>query len=53
VVLSGGVFQNVLLLQLAVNLLKKNKFYVYCHKRFPTNDSSISIGQAAVANENL
>jgi hydrogenase maturation protein HypF len=53
VVLSGGVFQNMLLLKLAVGLLVKEKFSVYYHHRYPFNDGAISIGQVVVANENI
>ncbi|MDP2922588.1 MAG: carbamoyltransferase HypF [Candidatus Omnitrophota bacterium] len=53
VVLSGGVFQNALLLRLAVKLLEKANFSVYYHHRFPFNDGAISIGQVVVANENI
>ncbi|GAA0699192.1 carbamoyltransferase HypF [Paraclostridium ghonii] len=49
VALSGGVFQNDIIL---VNLYKKlrdQKFEVLTHKLLPCNDSSISIGQLIVA----
>ncbi|MCA1564384.1 MAG: carbamoyltransferase HypF [Acidobacteria bacterium] len=49
VVLSGGVFQNVFLLERAVALLKADGFEVFTHGRVPTNDGGISLGQAAVA----
>ena len=51
VVLSGGVFQNWLLLTLTCRLLRENKFQVYTHSRFPCNDACISVGQVAVASE--
>jgi len=50
VALSGGVFQNRLLLKTTVVLLKKAGFDVLMHKEVPTNDGGISLGQAAVAN---
>jgi hydrogenase maturation protein HypF len=50
VALSGGVFQNRLLLKTAVGLLKNAGFDVLTHKEVPTNDGGISLGQAAVAN---
>jgi len=53
VALSGGVFQNFLLLNLAVGALREKDFRVHYHKRIPTNDSGISVGQAVVANANL
>jgi len=50
VALSGGVFQNRLLLRTAVALLKNAGFDVLIHKEVPTNDGGISLGQAAIAN---
>lgn len=50
VVLSGGVFQNNLLLRLALDLLYKEDFKVFTHKNLSCNDSGISLGQVAVAN---
>jgi hydrogenase maturation protein HypF len=49
VVLSGGVFQNKLLLRLSLDLLRKERFDVFIHKELSCNDSGISLGQAAVA----
>jgi len=50
VALSGGVFQNRLLLRTTVALLKNAGFDVLIHKEVPTNDGGISLGQAAIAN---
>ncbi|MDP2937638.1 MAG: carbamoyltransferase HypF, partial [Candidatus Omnitrophota bacterium] len=50
VVLSGGVFQNNLLLCLVLDLLYKEDFKVFTHKELSCNDSGISLGQVAVAN---
>jgi len=49
VALSGGVFQNRLLLSLTVDILEKNGFFVYTHSKVPTNDGGLSLGQAAIA----
>jgi hydrogenase maturation protein HypF len=49
VVLSGGVFQNALLLKKMVHALSGNKFKVYTHKLVPANDGGLSLGQAVVA----
>ena len=47
--LSGGVFQNRLLLQLVVPLLEDAGFEVILHHQVPCNDGGISLGQAALA----
>ena len=49
VVLSGGVFQNITLLRLCVQLLEKNKFMVHTHSQVPANDGGIALGQAMMA----
>jgi hydrogenase maturation protein HypF len=49
VILSGGVFQNSYLSSKLENMLKKNKFKVYIHKKVPCNDGGISLGQLAIA----
>ncbi len=50
VALSGGVFQNRLLLQKTVNLLERDNFKVLTHRQVPCNDGGISLGQAVIAN---
>ncbi len=50
VALSGGVFQNRLLLRLTVAALEKAGFEVLTHSKVPTNDGGISLGQAVIAN---
>jgi len=50
VALSGGVFQNRLLLGKAVNLLESSGFQVFTHRQVPCNDGGISLGQAVIAN---
>jgi hydrogenase maturation protein HypF len=49
VVLSGGVFQNILLLDWALRGLREAGFDVYTHHLVPTNDGGISLGQAVIA----
>jgi hydrogenase maturation protein HypF len=49
VVLSGGVFQNKLLLRLGLELLYKSGFQVFTHRNLPCNDACISVGQAVIA----
>ncbi len=50
VCLSGGVFQNKLLLETTLGLLRKDKFRVYYNQLLPANDGAVSLGQAAIAN---
>lgn len=49
VVCSGGVFCNQLLCEQLAQRLKKLQREYFFHKHFPTNDSSIPIGQALMA----
>jgi hydrogenase maturation protein HypF len=50
VVLSGGVFQNALLLTAVISRLWDDGFAVYTHSLVPSNDGGLCLGQAAVAN---
>ena len=47
--LSGGVFQNKLLLELCEGMLKKAGFKVLFHSMVPPNDGGVALGQAVVA----
>lgn len=49
VVLSGGVFQNSLLLTGLIKALEEKNFQVFTHSKVPANDGGISLGQAMVA----
>jgi hydrogenase maturation protein HypF len=53
VVLSGGVFQNIFLLSLVTEGLKKSGFEVYTHHLVPANDGGISLGQAVIGHMRL
>jgi hydrogenase maturation protein HypF len=53
VVMSGGVFQNLCLLNSSRQKLSGAGFEVFTHNRVPTNDGGICLGQAAVANAQL
>jgi hydrogenase maturation protein HypF len=49
VALSGGCFQNQLLLALTVPTLRQAGFHVLLHRQVPCNDGGLSLGQAAIA----
>ncbi len=49
VVLSGGVFQNRLLLERTVAILRDRRLRVLFPTRLPPNDGAIAYGQVAVA----
>ena len=49
VALSGGTFQNMLLLRQVINLLEGKGFQIYRHRRVPTNDGGLALGQAVLA----
>jgi hydrogenase maturation protein HypF len=53
VALSGGVFQNILLLSLVTKGLKESGFEVHTHHSVPTNDGGISLGQAVICHMRL
>jgi hydrogenase maturation protein HypF len=49
IVLSGGVFQNELLLQDVKTILNSTAFQIWTNHAVPPNDGGISLGQAALA----
>jgi hydrogenase maturation protein HypF len=49
VVLSGGVFQNAILLSGLSKAIRENGLQVFTHSLVPTNDGGISLGQAVAA----
>jgi hydrogenase maturation protein HypF len=49
VALSGGVFQNSVLLTGVLKKLREDNFEVFTHAALPSNDGGISLGQLAVA----
>ena len=50
VALSGGVFQNALLVQLVLRGLRDKGFDVITHRFVPPNDGGIALGQLLVGN---
>ena len=53
VALSGGVYQNKLLLDYSVTMLEERGFHVLRHHLLPPNDGGISLGQAVAAMRSL
>ncbi len=49
VALSGGVFQNRILLEQVVMRLERRGFKVLAHHRVPANDGGLALGQAVIA----
>lgn len=49
VVLSGGVWQNMFLLQQATTRLQQDGFTVLVHHHVPANDGGLALGQALIA----
>ena len=49
IALSGGVWQNITLLEQTFRLLKDAGFQILTHREIPPNDGGISLGQVAVA----
>ena len=48
IALSGGVFQNALLLRLTLNGLRAKGFEVITHRHVPPNDGGIALGQLLI-----
>ncbi len=48
IALSGGVWQNMILLERTVRRLQADGFVVYIHRQIPANDGGLSLGQALV-----
>jgi hydrogenase maturation protein HypF len=49
IALSGGCFQNKILLEEVVRLLKADGLSCLLHAKVPTNDGGLALGQAAIA----
>lgn len=53
VVLSGGVFQNILLAEALCHELETAGFTLLLHQQIPPNDGGLSLGQAVIGREYL
>ena len=53
VCLSGGTFQNSVLLEATLARLRHNDFDVYIHAKVPANDGGLALGQAVIAASRL
>jgi hydrogenase maturation protein HypF len=53
VAMSGGVWQNMTLLEKSIHLLDRDGFTIYLHHQVPANDGGISLGQAVIAMHKL
>lgn len=53
VVLSGGSFQNAILLEISIEKLHAKGFEVVWHQLIPANDGGIALGQLAIAAKRL
>lgn len=49
VILSGGSFQNAILLEATVEQLEKSSFQVFTNENIPPNDGGIALGQLVIA----
>ncbi|MGD2163652.1 MAG: carbamoyltransferase HypF, partial [Anaerolineales bacterium] len=49
VVLSGGVWQNKVLLERTIKHLESEDFQVLRHRKIPANDGGLALGQAVIA----
>ena len=53
VILCGGVFQNIYLLERTIAMLQSIGMTVHTHDKVPTNDAGISLGQAYIIRERI
>jgi hydrogenase maturation protein HypF len=53
VALSGGCFQNRILLEGLLHVLRNQGFTIFTHHQVPTNDGGLSLGQAVIAASRL
>jgi hydrogenase maturation protein HypF len=53
VALSGGVWQNITLLEITASLLVNDGFDLLLHRQVPANDGGLALGQAVIANQKI
>ncbi|MEW6067479.1 MAG: carbamoyltransferase HypF [Nitrospirota bacterium] len=53
IVLSGGVFQNMYILEKTIDKISSEWMNVYTNEKVPTNDAGISLGQAYIIRERI
>jgi hydrogenase maturation protein HypF len=53
VALTGGCFQNALLLELTISALNRAGLQPIWHTHVPPNDGGLSLGQAVIASRQL
>jgi hydrogenase maturation protein HypF len=53
IVLSGGVFQNSLLIKLTQTQLQKANYKIFTHQQVPSNDGGLALGQAMAVSSAL
>jgi len=53
IILCGGVFQNLYLLEKTLERLREDNFKLHIHEKVPTNDAGISLGQAYILRERV
>jgi len=53
VALSGGVFQNSIVLRGACRALRRTEFTVLRHRRVPPNDGGLALGQVMAATKRM
>ena len=51
--MSGGVFQNRLLMREVMTLFESTDFEVFTHRQVPCNDGGISLGQVVIAHHEV
>ena len=49
VALSGGVWQNMTLLNKTTSMLERLGFTIFIHHQVPANDGGLALGQATIA----